>query len=122
MSTNECRVRQIRHISDPRSSLIRNLGAKPEEGTGGGDAPGQRLTVDSGVFNPELMAARPEAAPVWVRVRLRDRIDAIIAHERIESMTGDHDLAEATAPDTTLPIMEGARRIFRTIRGGSLER
>src|SRR5208283_772442 len=33
----------------------------PEETTGGGNAPGRRLTVDSGVFNAELMANRPEA-------------------------------------------------------------
>src|SRR5436309_2511860 len=36
-----------------------------EERTGGGNAPGRRLTVDSGIFNPELMANRPEAGPVW---------------------------------------------------------
>ena len=28
----------------------------PEECTGGGNAPGRRLSVDSGVFNPDLMA------------------------------------------------------------------
>ena len=36
----------------------------PEETTGGGNAPGRRLTVDSGVFNTELMANRPEAAAI----------------------------------------------------------
>ena len=94
----------------------------PEETTGGGNAPGRRLTVDSGVFNAELMANRPEAGEVWAKSRLRDRIDAIIAHEDAESLTGDHDLAEAMAPDTTLPITEGARQILRAIRGNPRER
>ena len=53
------------------------------------------------------MANRPEAGEVWAKSRLRDRIDAIIAHEDAESLTGGHDLAEAMAPDTTLPITEG---------------
>ena len=94
----------------------------PEETTGGGIAPGRRLTVDSGVFNAELMANRPEAGEVWAKSRLRDRIDTIIAHEDAESLTGDHDLAEAMAPDTTLPITEGARQILRAIRGNPRER
>ena len=37
----------------------------PEETTGGGNVPGRRLTVDSGVFNTELMANRAEAREVW---------------------------------------------------------
>lgn len=32
-------------------------------------------------------------------------------------MTGGHDLAEAMAPNTTLPITDEARQIFRAIRG-----
>ena len=84
--------------------------------------PGRRLTVDSGVFNTELMANRPEAGAVWAKSRLRDRIDAIIAHEDAESLTGDHDLAEAMAPNTTLPITDGARQILRAIRGKPRER
>jgi hypothetical protein len=94
----------------------------PEETTGGGNVPGRRLTVDSGVFNAALLANRPEAGNVWAKSRLRDRIDAIIAHEDAESLTGDHDLAEAMAPDTTLPITDGARQILRAIRGNPRER
>jgi hypothetical protein len=94
----------------------------PEETTGGGNVPGRRLTVDSGVFNPELMASRTEAGEVWAKSRLRDRIDAIIAHEDAESLTGDHDLAEAMASDTTLPITDGARQILGAIRGNPRER
>ncbi len=84
--------------------------------------PGRRLIVDSGVFNLELMTNHPGAGQVWARSRLRDRIDAIITHEDAESLTGDHNLAEAMAPDTALPITEGARHILRTIRGKRGER
>jgi hypothetical protein len=94
----------------------------PEETTGGGNVPGRRLTVDSGVLNAELMANRPEARDVWAKSRLRDRIDAVIAHEDAESLTGDHDPAEALAPNTTLPITDGARHILRAIRGKPRER
>ena len=81
----------------------------PEETTGGGNVPGRRLNVDSGVFNLELMANRPEVRELWAKSRLRDRIDAIIAHEDAESLTDNHALAEAMAPNTTLPITEEAR-------------
>ncbi len=94
----------------------------PEETTGGGNAPGRRRTLDSGVFNTELMANRPEARQVWAESRLRDRIDAIIAHEDAESLVRDHDLAEAMAPNTTLPTTHGSRQIVRAIRSRPRER
>jgi hypothetical protein len=94
----------------------------PEETTGRGNGTGRPLTVDSGVFNTALMANRPEAGAVWAKSRLRDRIDAIIAHEDAESLNGDHDFAEANAPNTTLPITEGSRRILRAIKGKLRER
>ena len=94
----------------------------PEERTGGGNAPGRKLTLDSGVFNPDLMTDRAGADKVWAKARLRDRIDAVIAHEDTESLTRDHDLTEATAPDTALPIRDGARRLLRAIRQGGRER
>jgi len=68
------------------------------------------------------MANLPGVRQVRAKSRLRDRIDAIIAHEDAESLTGDHDLAEAMAPDTTLPITNGARHILRAIRGKPRER
>ena len=93
----------------------------PEETTGGGNGPaGGSPSIRR--LNAELMANRPEAGEVWAKSRLRDRIDAVIAHEDAESVTGDHDLAEAMAPDTTLPITEGAGQILRAIRGNPRER
>ncbi len=68
------------------------------------------------------MANHPEAGQVWARSRLRDRLDAIIGHEDAEGLTGDHDLAEVMAPDTALPILEGARHILRAIRDNRRER
>ena len=44
--------------------------------------------------------------------RLRDRIDAVIAHELAEGQTGTHEGAEALAADTDLAVAEGARRIL----------
>ena len=63
------------------------------------------------------MANRPDVRAVWAKSRLRDRIDATMAHEDTESLTGDHDLAEAMAPDTALAITHGRRQILRAIRG-----
>ncbi len=68
------------------------------------------------------MANRREAGAVWAKSRLRDRIDAVIAHEDAENLTGDHDFAEAMAPNTTLPITDGTRHILRAIRGKPRER
>ena len=56
----------------------------PSERSGGGDDPAGRLTVNSGVFNPELLGTLP-GSKEWERGRLRDRIDATIAHEHEEA-------------------------------------
>jgi hypothetical protein len=56
--------------------------------------------------------------------RLRVRMDAVIAHEDIEGLrmaAGEevkaaHAVASASAPDSSRPIREGARRIPWAIR------
>ena len=50
-----------------------------------------RLYVDSGRLNPELLAGK--GSRVLAQARLRDRIDAIIAHEYEEDRTGSHEAA-----------------------------
>ena len=70
----------------------------------------------------ELMVNRHEAGAVWAKSMLRDWIDAVVADEDAESLTGDHDFAEAMAPETTLPITDRARHILRAIRGKPRER
>jgi hypothetical protein len=42
-------------------------------------------------------------------------MDAVIAHEHHESLGLAHPETVAQAPDTPLPISEGARRILRAI-------
>jgi hypothetical protein len=53
-----------------------------EETKGGTNDFAGRVYVDSGVLNPELNAEAigPEASRLWAKSRLRDRIDAVIAH------------------------------------------
>jgi hypothetical protein len=88
----------------------------PHGGSGGGVV-GDRIGVDSGVLNPELLAKPygPEASTVWARSRLRDRIDAIIAHEYAEAVGVSHEEAVSLALDTPLAIRERARRILRAM-------
>jgi len=50
--------------------------------------------------------------------RLRDRMDAVIAHEQEEARGTPHEEVVERAPDTTLPIGDNARRILRTIAEG----
>jgi hypothetical protein len=82
-----------------------------------GMPPSERLMWHDPAAHARDFAER-YAEPIW----LRDRIDAVIAHEDAESLTGDHDFAEAMSPDTTLTITDGARRILRAIRGKPQER
>ena len=86
-------------------------------GTTGGSVIGAKFAVNSGVFNPELLTERygAEVGKTWEKSRLRDRIDAVIAHELAEGQTGTHQGAEALAAETRLPVSEGARRILRAM-------
>ena len=93
----------------------------PRDKIGGSNGAGARLTVDSGVFNPELMAGKP-AERVWPKARLRDRLDAVIAHEYEEARGGGHAAALVRGPDTELPIREDARILLRSMRGDPRER
>ena len=88
----------------------------PQDKIGGSNGAGARLTVDSGVFNPELMAGK-SAERVWRKARLRDRLDAVIAHEYEEARGGGHAAALVKGPDTELPIREHARKLLRSMRG-----
>jgi len=92
--------------------------------TTGGSVIGQRIGVNSGVLNPDLLAKPygPRAATVWAKSRLRDRIDAVIAHEQQEGLGLSHDETVRRAADTPLPITQGARRILRAITDTERER
>ena len=59
-----------------------------------------------------------EAGALWRKSRLRDRMQAIIAHEMAEHEHDDHELALIAAPDTTLAIGRGARELLRRMENG----
>lgn len=71
------------------------------------------ITVNSGILNPELLRGR--GSRVWAKARLRDRMDAVIAHEYEEDRLGSHEAALKRAPKTELPISDRARRILRAM-------
>jgi hypothetical protein len=81
----------------------------PHDRQGGGMTTG--ITVNSGDFNPELLKGK-KGGRIWPRARLRDRIDAILAHEYAEGRLGDHAAALKAAARTDLPVSAGARRIL----------
>ena len=96
---------------------FRHAAFHPKERTGGSNSPG-RINLNSGILNPELLSPElgPKVATLWGKCRLQDRMDAVIAHEHHESLGLSHPETVAQAPDTPLPISEGARRILRAIR------
>ena len=72
------------------------------------------IAVNSGCLNPELLNGRP-GGRAYAEARLRDRIDAIIAHEFEEDRLGSHEASLKHAMKTALPICEGARRILKAM-------
>ena len=88
----------------------------PKEGSGGAHSPGARINLNSGILNPALLAPKlgPVVKSLWAKGRLRERMDAVIAHEDIEGLrvfAGEevkaaHAVAVALAPDTPLSIRE----------------
>jgi hypothetical protein len=84
----------------------------PDELTGGSISTG--IVIDSGVLNPDLLKGQ-KGGRVWAKETLRNRIDAIIAHEWAEDQTFDHGEALKAAAKTELPVEKGARRILRAM-------
>ena len=89
----------------------------PKERTGGGVSPGGRINLNSGVFNPDLLVPHPSptVSSVWRKARVRDRCDAVIAHEYHEGQDVSHTEAERQASQTDLPVTDGARRILQAM-------
>jgi hypothetical protein len=83
----------------------------PDEVDGGGVAPGGRISIDSGVLNPDLHPVK-----AWADETLRRRIDATIAHEYEEARGGTHAYAVEQAPETDLPVGGRVRKLLRAIR------
>jgi hypothetical protein len=92
----------------------------PYERDGGGISTGGRINLDSGAFNPDQITAKygKKAGKLWARSRVRDRQDALIAHEDTEWRTGTHEGAVRAGPRTALAISERAREILRAMERG----
>jgi hypothetical protein len=71
--------------------------------------------VNSGVLNPELLKGQ-KGGRLWRKARLRDRIDAIIAHEWAEAQYVNHEAALEAAARTRLPVSRGAKRSLNAMR------
>ena len=84
----------------------------PDEKTGGSVSTG--VVIDSGVLNLDLLKGK-KGGRIWPKASLRDRIDAIIAHEWAEDQTLDHGEALKAAAKTELPVSEGAKRILKAM-------
>jgi hypothetical protein len=84
----------------------------PEGQKGGGCVTG--VVVDSGVLNPELLKDK-KGGRIYPKMRLRDRIDASIAHEYAELRSRSHVEALKAAAKTGLPISGEARRLCRAM-------
>ena len=65
------------------------------------------VTINSGVLNPDLLKGK-KGGRIWPKARLRDRIDAIIAHEYEKDRHGTHEAALKAAAKTELPVTDGA--------------
>jgi len=106
--------------SSDRDHGIEWCAFNPYERDGGGNNPDGPVNVDSGVLNPELLtkAYSGKTAKLWRKARLRDRMDAIIAHEVSEADYRTHEAALETAPKTELRISERARRILLEMEKG----
>ena len=72
----------------------------PHGVAGGGNSPDGRIIVDSGLLNGDLLKTdySREAAELYERETLRNRLDAIITREAAESRLGDHVKALRAAP------------------------
>lgn len=107
------------HIGLPDPSRSLPWAVSHPNGMTGGSVIGRSIAVNSGVLNPELLTERygREVRKAWAECRLRDRIDAVIAHEVAEAQTGSHEAAEALAAETELPVSERTRRILRAMAG-----
>jgi hypothetical protein len=89
----------------------------PDEVDGGGNSPGGRLNLDSGLFNDDLMQPMgPRSDKAWRRASVETRAMAVLPHEDLESWGHTHEEAVEMAPETTLPISHAARGLLRIIR------
>ncbi len=104
-------------VGDPDHD-IRHAALMPHEVDGRGNTPDGRINLDGGILNEDLFERLgPEASDAYAKARLRDRMDAVIAHEYEDAKGGgSHEYALEHAPKTELPIRSEARELARKIR------
>ena len=92
----------------------------PGDGEGGTVSPAGQITLDSGLMNPDLLATGYDQATqeLWRHTRIRDRAQAVIAHELAEAEHKDHELALIAGPETKLPISHAARELLKQMERG----
>ena len=94
----------------------------PDQSVGGRNIHRRGINLDSGILNPDLIDDRtdPALSSLWRKARLRDRADAVIAHE-LEEASGtlalQHEEATQKAADTRLLISDAARLLLRVAAG-----
>jgi hypothetical protein len=82
----------------------------------GGNDPAGRLTIDSGVLNPELLGTLP-GSKEWARGRLRDRSDATVAHEHEEARRVEITTRRSsTRQSPNCRSREGGQHILRAMQ------
>jgi hypothetical protein len=107
---------------------MRNIGYGPPRlvfqpyGVEGGNVrENGEIIVDSGLLNDDVLRKDygKKAARLFERSRLRDRLDAIVAHEYEEHRHRmSHEAALKAAPKTDLPISDRAREIAKAMEKG----
>ena len=93
----------------------------PGDRQGGTVSHAGQVTLDSGLMNPDLLkdGYDQEAQRAWRSTRIRDRAQAIIAHEIAEhEYDGDHELALIAGSETKLAISSEARELLKKMEAG----
>jgi hypothetical protein len=90
------------------------------ERTGGGVTPEGRLTLDSGIFNVDLLTRDygEDVGEIWQKMRLKPRMEAITAHELAEAESGSHVEALKAAANTRLPVSDEAKVLLQAMERG----
>jgi hypothetical protein len=92
----------------------------PGDREGGTVSHAGQITLDSGLMNPELLANYDEETQkMWRHTRIRDRAQAIIAHELAEhEYGGHHEMALIAGPETRLSISHAASELLKQMEKG----
>jgi hypothetical protein len=108
----ELRIPRDKQGADDLRPYMKRCAFDPYGRDGGGITSG--IVLNSGVLNPDLLKGK-KGGRIWPKARLRDRIDATIAHEWAESQHVDHEAALKAGARTELPVSDEAKRILKAM-------